>query len=839
MSAPNRNAPEIRDHETIRVIGRGAYGEVWMARGVTGALRAVKVVWREDYDHAESFEREFEAIRHYEPISRKHQGLVPILQVGRNDAQGFYYYVMELADDLERGRDIQAESYKPHTLGLQMKREKRISPAACAEIGANVAEGLHHLHQHKLIHRDVKPSNLVFIDGQCRLADIGLVTLMGQRTFVGTEGFVAPEGPGSPESDIFSLGMVLYEASTGKDRLDFPDLPSFRETGEQLEQWRRLQRVICTACATKPGSRYPNSREMALDLRGQPLPSRRVLWKWAAAALVSLGVAVFFGMWLAERGREGVVAVQSLTPLLTIHTDPEEAEVFAGESLLGRTPLEINPEENVSVIYQLRLRGHKQMEIEHIASRQRPARFDLKLEATKLPQPGERWTNSLGMNFKPAQSGHLSQEAVEIRHFKRFLEDTARPFEGKVVKASEGRDAPYFVVAPPGDAEAFRFWLTEADRRAGFLSQEHQYHVEPFFFVDNGSDGDEDMPDGDSAASGAESRDWRAFHLRVERQSYGSVVLRTVPEKVRVFQHEEFLGYTPLELPRVRTGSVEYELREEGFSDVVLEGEVRSGELLELFADMQTRQAVTFGREWKANSIGMRFVPLGESLMLSAMETRRRDYLEFAKAAGKRRPGNLDSEGRGATHPVVSVDRDEARAFCAWLTERERNAGLIGAKDRYRLPTDEEWSRAVGLPLERGATPAERNGRIRGIYPWGFDWPPPPETDNFADMIARRKASLEQVIPGYEDRFPQLAPVTAFPTNERGIHSLSGNVSEWVDTDFEPAKPGAAGGVMGTVRGGSWRSASAEELLSSARQAVVSTARSPAIGFRVALERGK
>jgi len=84
-TAPIRPAPVIRDHETIKMIGRGAFGEVWMASSVTGALRAVKVIWREDYDHPESFEREFEAIKRYEPISRKHAGLVPVLQVGRSD----------------------------------------------------------------------------------------------------------------------------------------------------------------------------------------------------------------------------------------------------------------------------------------------------------------------------------------------------------------------------------------------------------------------------------------------------------------------------------------------------------------------------------------------------------------------------------------------------------------------------------------------------------------------------------------------------------------------------------------------------------------------------------
>lgn len=836
VAAP-RTPPEIRDHETLRLIGRGAYGEVWMARSVTGALRAVKVVWREDYDQADSFEREFEAIKRYEPISRRHPGLVPILQVGRSDAQGFYYYVMELADDLEGGRDIQPDTYKPHTLGLEMRRDRRIKAERCLQMGANVAEGLQYLHENKLIHRDVKPSNLIFIDGACRLADIGLVALLGQRSFVGTEGFVAPEGPGSPESDIFSLGMVLYEASTGKDRLDFPDIPSCSESGDQLEVWRRLHRVICTACAPKARDRYTSAREMTLDLRGQPLPSRRAVWYWAATAAVTLALAVGFGMWLAQRDGGARLAVQKSTPLLTLKTDPPGAEVFAGEDRLGVTPLALNPEEGVPVIYQLRLPGYKHLEVEHRARRSQPAEYDLKLEATRLPQPGERWINSLGMAFKPAQTGHLSVQPVDIKFFKRFLEATNRSFEGRVVRASAGKDVSYIVVAPIGDAEAFRYWLTEADRSAGVLSQEHHYEVEPFYYVDTAASGAEDMPEErDAEVPSGEEKDWQAFHLRVERQSYGSVILRTTPEKVRVFQRDEFLGYTPLELPRVRSGPVEYELREEGFSDVVLEGEVRAGALLELFHDMQTRQAVTFGREWQANGLGMRFVPLGD-VMFAAIETRRRDFLEYAKATNSRRPGNLDLEGKGATHPVVGVDREEARAFCTWLTERERNAGLIGPKDVYRLPTDEEWSRAVGLPLERGSRPAERNGRIRGIYPWGFDWPPPANTCNLADMNAGRKANLAKVIAGYEDRFPQLAPVGAFPPNERGIMGLAGNASEWVDSDYEAPVKGKA--VMGTVRGGNWRSADPDELLASARTPVPADAKRPTIGFRIVLERRK
>ena len=55
---------------------------------------------------------------------------------------------------------------------------------------------------------------------------IGLVAVSGQNSFVGTEGYIPPEGPGTPRADIFSLGKVLYEISTGKDRLDFPEIDS-------------------------------------------------------------------------------------------------------------------------------------------------------------------------------------------------------------------------------------------------------------------------------------------------------------------------------------------------------------------------------------------------------------------------------------------------------------------------------------------------------------------------------------------------------------------------------------------------------------------------------------
>src|SRR5437867_11929941 len=89
----------VPDHELLRCIGCGSYGEVWLARNVVGTLRAVKVVYRKAFTDARPYQREFEGIQKFEPLSRTHQGLVDVLQIGINEQAGYFYYVMELADD--------------------------------------------------------------------------------------------------------------------------------------------------------------------------------------------------------------------------------------------------------------------------------------------------------------------------------------------------------------------------------------------------------------------------------------------------------------------------------------------------------------------------------------------------------------------------------------------------------------------------------------------------------------------------------------------------------------------------------------------------------------------
>src|ERR1017187_8633678 len=87
--------PVVPDHELLRRIGGGSYGDVWLARNVVGTWRAVKVVFRDRFLDARPYEREFKGMQKFEPLSRSNEGFIDILQIGRNDAEGYFYYRSE------------------------------------------------------------------------------------------------------------------------------------------------------------------------------------------------------------------------------------------------------------------------------------------------------------------------------------------------------------------------------------------------------------------------------------------------------------------------------------------------------------------------------------------------------------------------------------------------------------------------------------------------------------------------------------------------------------------------------------------------------------------------
>src|SRR5258705_3052040 len=175
--APNPLPPKIPDHELIRCIGSGGYGEVWLCKNeVIEIYCAVKVVRRDRFENADPFNREFRGLQKSVKASRSHPGLVDILHAGKNDEEGFFYYVMELADDVATGQDIDASRYVPKTLRLVLFNNGRMPLEECFGFGIAMADALQHLHTHGLIHRDIKPANIIFVGGTPKITDVGLVT---------------------------------------------------------------------------------------------------------------------------------------------------------------------------------------------------------------------------------------------------------------------------------------------------------------------------------------------------------------------------------------------------------------------------------------------------------------------------------------------------------------------------------------------------------------------------------------------------------------------------------------------------------------------------------------
>jgi WD40 repeat protein len=264
----------------LRLIGAGSYGEVWLARNTAvGTARAIKVVYRKRFKNDIPYAREFSGIQKFEPVSRDHEGFVDILQIGRNDELGYFYYIMELADDAGGdGRALSTpgqsapstivpDSYCPRTLALDLLRRGRLPVLECVQRGITLSMALEYLHGLELVHRDIKPSNVVFIGGIPKLADIGTVAEAGAAgSLVGTEGFMAPEGPGSPLADIYSLGKVLYELSTNKESAQCPNPPTNLAEFSDHRKWLELNEVVGRACNPNPLRRYPSAVELRGDL---------------------------------------------------------------------------------------------------------------------------------------------------------------------------------------------------------------------------------------------------------------------------------------------------------------------------------------------------------------------------------------------------------------------------------------------------------------------------------------------------------------------------------------------------------------------------------------------
>jgi serine/threonine protein kinase len=797
----------------LRVIGRGAYGEIWLARTITGAFRAVKVVYRSTFESERAFLREFEGMSVFEPISRAHDGFIDILHVGRTAE--YLYYSMELADDHLDGRKIDIGSYEPRTLRTDLARHKHLSANESIRLGLSLTEALEALHKRGLTHRDIKPSNIIFSESVPKLADIGLVAASGQRSFVGTEGYIPPEGPGTPRADIYSLGKLLYETCTGKDRLDFPEVDSQLSKRPDRDRLLQLNEVLVKACANDPTKRYPSAAEMnrdltALDHGELPRKSRAKILPGMVSLAVLLVVATV--AWLKLSQPSADLHLQT-----TIRTEPAGALVILGDHAQKSpaTFTDLEPRK-----YNLRVMNPGYEPVETNVDFRRKHLSDL---------PPFRLVRSKG--------------ALQIQSEPPGAQFSVRAEDGQILRegvtpqtVTNVPTGKYSIVAHHGDWEL----RSEIDVQRGatanksfaFASALTNITSEPNgaeIFVDGQSRGRTPLrlelparshklvahldgwPDQPQNIDVAAQRDNSAHFVFAN----GSVKITSAPGGATVMANGKDLGQTPLVIEEVKPGDVEYELRLSGYKQGSVSGKVEPQQQTFLAARLEKTVGPAPGQPF-TNSLGMKFVPLGD-VQISVWETRVQDYEAFCRATGRR--CESPDFHQTPTDPAVKVSWFDAMAFCKWLTEKERDENLIDDREAYRLPTDAEWSMAVGLMNENGPTPEARDGKIRNEFPWGKQWPRPSDAGNYAGSAKRRIATL---------------PVGSFKPNSTGLYDLGGNVWEWC-LDTYKGDNNATGREWGVLRGGSWATSNRLEMQSSYRNVVDRNERDVIYGFRSVL----
>jgi len=797
------------------VIGRGAYGEIWLARTVTGAFRAVKVVYRSTFESERTFLREFEGMSAFEPISRAHAGFINILHVGRTTE--YLYYSMELADDHLDGRKIDIGSYEPRTLRTDLARHKRLSADESIRLGLSLTEALEALHKRGLTHRDIKPSNIIFSESVPKLADIGLVAASGQRSFVGTEGYIPPEGPGTPRADIYSLGKLLYETCTGKDRLDFPEVDSQLSTRPDRERLLQLNDVLVKACATDPNKRYHSAAEMNRDLAAleqgeRPRKSRTKFSLLVMVSLVAFLVAAI-GLWLKSTQPGADLHLQT-----TVRTEPAGALVVLGD----------RAQKSPATFADLE-----------------PRKYNL-----RIMSPGYEPLET-SVDFRSKHSPELalfrlarSKGALEVQSEPAGAQFSLRSEDGQVLREGVAPQTianlptgKYSILAHRGDWEM----SADVDVQRGETANKSFAFVRALTIITSEPTGAEILVDG-------QSRGRTPLHLDLPARSHelvahldgwpdeqqkidvvaqrenamrfvfanGSVKITSAPGGATVMANGKDLGQTPLVIEEVKPGDVTYELRLSGFKPGSVSGKVEPQQQTFLAARLEKTIGPVPGQPF-TNSLGMKFIPLGD-VQISIWETRLQDYEAFCRATGRRyEPPDFHQT---PTDPVVKVSWFDAMAFCKWLTEKEQNENLIDDREAYRLPTDSEWSIAAGLVNESGPTPEARDGKIRNEFPWGKQWPPPNDAGNYSVTSAKRRIAT--------------LPTGSFKSNSIGLYDIGGNVWEWC-LDTYKGDNSTTGRDWGVLRGGSWATRTRLEMQSSYRNVVDRNERDVIYGFRCVL----
>ena len=308
----------------VQLCGNGTFGTVYLVEDAIGRRLAVKVVPRT----GALSERELAGLKNYKDC--RHTNLLAIHHIEITDS--FICCTMDAADDLNRGQG----EYLADTLGNRIRKSGRRTGQEIHAMLEDLLQGLEYLHQHGLVHRDIKPDNILWVNGRAVLADAGLIAPAGKGSLAGSPGFISPQvlngdSAPAPADDFYALGKVIYCALTGLPVRSYPSLPQ--------EVTLRMDVALGYAFRTACSKRITSADAFRKLLAGKKTPLDRKKTFMVAVGLLT--AAIIAGLILLSG--EKTVPVETVSPPSFPVASPERRvpEKRAAEKMSEKTVFEL------------------------------------------------------------------------------------------------------------------------------------------------------------------------------------------------------------------------------------------------------------------------------------------------------------------------------------------------------------------------------------------------------------------------------------------------------------------------------------------------------------------
>jgi serine/threonine protein kinase len=886
---PEDLAPELPAYEILGFLGRGGMGAVYKARQKSlNREVAIKVLPRMVEDgggamhFADRFKREAEGM-----ANLNHPSIVAVYDAGETPS-GLLFFVMELVQGTDVGRMIQSNGRLPP------EHAYAIAAHVCEALAYAHGNGLIHRDIKPAnimvdMHGRVKVADFGLakaVDAQTGFTQSNMA--------VGTPDFVAPEAlitgmPVDARVDLYAVGVMLYQMLTGHiprgawqpasviapgtdPRFDEIIMKAMAYDREQRhhsasELRQHLDSLLMPAVTAPDLQRYSSAlmtktsaaaaRSMVSASRQPPAPRTKPTVESFAAPVqaersnkslfIGLGVAVatVIAAFLVFAGGEKVRTSRFPIESSERGTSSSSASQTQANPSAITTPLKVSSPDVGSVVRVKESEAQKSEPPMPAATASKEAEpktamaleSHVKAPAEPTPQPAKTQPLSASPATVAAVANsltptpHLPPELAELD--KRFIDSqntkANAPFEEGLANLNDNY------------IRGIRLRI-DLEKKKGRLDEILALEDEQKRISEN-----QQVPESDDEKNPVILKELRAAY-RVElaklidaRAKELKRLAGVMDELLKKLETDFTVGDRLADAKLVRAYRDALQETSAGLLPPLRIAASRAGESSKgsgsgpkLSATLTPTSMLAL-KDGITNTLGMKFLPVkGTDVLFCVHETRHQDYGAYAAAV----PG-LDVAWKGQLregipcghkddHPVVGVSWNEAMKFCAWLSEKEgRN---------YRLPTDEEWSIAVGLghkeKHDKDVTPELLHQNEKKEFPWDDDYPPrtKDKAGNYADTVWKEKFPNEpSFLKDYTEGFPTTAPVMSFKANKFGLYDMGGNVWEWVEDCWN------ATNSERVLRGASYSQAERGAMLSSARGHSQPSVRYSDCGFRVVL----